>query len=227
MMVSSDKFHFNTFRFYVWFAFTALSITASNPSCWRLISVRSYEPSASSISLSSTTWKSPALSTSSSRRQPSTHSARNWTSLSRTSTKRIRTISPTCSAAMRHFPCDSASIWPVPIGRRMETFLDCCQALSWRKHSGYLAVSGSEVIVFISSSLWIVSVMCHCWKNFSIGNSVSSINSSQSSHNSDKKMTLVFFIGGCTFAEISAFRYLSEAPESKLPVLVYKFISIK
>jgi len=52
------------------------------------------------------------------------------------------------------------------------------------------------------------------------GNSTSSINSSQSSQNPEKKMTLVFFIGGCTFAEISAFRYLSEAPESTSEFIV-------
>ena len=32
--------------------------------------------------------------------------------------------------------------------------------------------------------------------------------------NSDQKMTLVFFIGGCTYAEISAFRFLSESNDS-------------
>ena len=30
----------------------------------------------------------------------------------------------------------------------------------------------------------------------------------------DQKMTLVYFIGGCSYAEISAFRYLSESNES-------------
>lgn len=29
-------------------------------------------------------------------------------------------------------------------------------------------------------------------------------------------MTLVFFIGGCTYAEISAFRFLSEANDSNI-----------
>ena len=36
-------------------------------------------------------------------------------------------------------------------------------------------------------------------------------------------MTLVFFIGGCTYAEISAFRYLSESTESMLSLLFIIF----
>ncbi len=36
--------------------------------------------------------------------------------------------------------------------------------------------------------------------------------------NSDQKMTLVFFIGGCTHAEISAFRYLSNETTSEFIV---------
>lgn len=45
-------------------------------------------------------------------------------------------------------------------------------------------------------------------------NSNSSINSGQSVQSMDQKMTLVFFIGGCTYAEISAFRYLSESNDN-------------
>ncbi len=49
------------------------------------------------------------------------------------------------------------------------------------------------------------------------GNSNSSLNSGQSGMSQmDQKMTLVFFIGGCTYAEISAFRYLSKSNDSKI-----------
>jgi hypothetical protein len=47
------------------------------------------------------------------------------------------------------------------------------------------------------------------------GGSVLSSFSSQSSQALEQKTTLVFFIGGCTYAEISALRFLSQAEESK------------
>jgi len=56
------------------------------------------------------------------------------------------------------------------------------------------------------------------YSEFYLGNSNSSINSAQSAVNSDQKMTLVFFIGGCTFAEISAFRYLTNETTSEFLV---------
>jgi hypothetical protein len=58
-------------------------------------------------------------------------------------------------------------------------------------------------------------------KYSSEGNSNSSINSSQSVQSIDQKMTLVFFIGGCTYAEVSAFRYLSESNESTILFWLY------
>jgi hypothetical protein len=39
-------------------------------------------------------------------------------------------------------------------------------------------------------------------------------------------MTLVFFIGGCTYAEISAFRYLSESNESMICLIFSLVINI-
>ena len=36
----------------------------------------------------------------------------------------------------------------------------------------------------------------------------------QSSQNAEQKTTLIFFIGGCTYAEISAFRFLSQSEDS-------------
>ena len=56
-----------------------------------------------------------------------------------------------------------------------------------------------------------------------LGHSASSINSSQSIQSVDQKMTLVFFIGGCTYAEVSAFRYLSESHEG-LKTCFYRLI---
>jgi len=51
-------------------------------------------------------------------------------------------------------------------------------------------------------------------------NSNTSVNSSQSIQSLDRKMTLVFFIGGCTYAEISAFRYLSGLDDSSSEFIV-------
>lgn len=42
-----------------------------------------------------------------------------------------------------------------------------------------------------------------------------------------QKVVLVFFIGGCTFAEISALRFLSSLEDCKLPIIIiiiYQFL---
>lgn len=47
-----------------------------------------------------------------------------------------------------------------------------------------------------------------CDKSLRVGGSLSSQNDSA-------KVVLVFFIGGCTFAEIAALRYLSQQEDRK------------
>ncbi|KAL1131088.1 hypothetical protein AAG570_012325 [Ranatra chinensis] len=44
--------------------------------------------------------------------------------------------------------------------------------------------------------------------------------SSQSSQNENTKIVLVFFLGGCTFAEISALRFLSQQEDSKVEFVI-------
>ena len=70
-------------------------------------------------------------------------------------------------------------------------------------------------------SLCFFPIFVYFFFSYLLGNSNTSIHSSQSVQSIDQKMTLVFFIGGCTYAEVSAFRYLSESNESKDMIFLF------
>ena len=50
-----------------------------------------------------------------------------------------------------------------------------------------------------------------------IGNSISS----EDSTTEPPKLVLVFYIGGCTYAEISALRFLSQQEDCKSNIIVF------
>lgn len=165
------------------------------------------------ISVYSTIWNGPGCF---SRKRPrhSTRSHKNSTCSSRTSTRRIRTTSPTCSVAMRLWACDSVKCSPGQAGKPTASCSASCRVSFSKRLNICRAEFENEVnpsrielhsCVFSNDNLIF----------YLLGNSASSINSSQSIQSVDQKMTLVFFIGGCTYAEVSAFRFLSESSEGK------------
>jgi hypothetical protein len=66
-------------------------------------------------------------------------------------------------------------------------------------------------LIVVYFSFIFIYILLSCGVNL-LGNSGNSIHSSLD----ETKLTLVFFIGGCTYAEISALRFLSRMDDGKL-----------
>lgn len=64
------------------------------------------------------------------------------------------------------------------------------------------------VILLVNSLFYTASYFLYV---FFVGGSISS----QSSQNDTPRVVLVFFLGGCTFAEVSALRFLSQQEDCK------------
>jgi hypothetical protein len=79
----------------------------------------------------------------------------------------------------------------------------------------------NEVILLVNT---VLKVLLHCFICYVHGLVIGGSISSQSSQNDTPRVVLVFFLGGCTFAEVSALRFLSQQEDCKCKVILNNHI---